>query len=268
MDLRRLLTVMSVSFAVALLFSGSSEAANGTVRVTFKYKDGSGIEQSLPYAYLYLRFAAEKPPLQKYFKSADYIFGPSNSSGLINASVPEGTYYIRLTRREPLGGAARPLGPPEKGDYTWTDYKQITVVANTVINLGTKFAVPFTEAITISGAIKDKATGTPLAGRFVRAQSEPCIEADYSSWDPAEWIDSNRCGPEVYLAQQKTDAQGKYTLLLRDPGSYYIVIAKTLGDHHQQYSGNRSTTGWTMGPISVKPGDNIVLEDMKVPAPY
>jgi hypothetical protein len=266
MDLRGILTVLTLNFAAVLLCNGMTEAANGTVKVTFKYKDANGIEQPLPNAALYLRLGTEEPPLEKYFKSADYIFGPSTSLGLINASVPEGTYYIRLTRR--TNGTVRPLGPPEAGDYTWTDYKKVTVVANTVTDLGTKYALPFAAPITITGAVKDKSTGAPLAGRYVRAQTEPCIEADYSSWDPAEWVDSNRCGEEIYLAQQQTDAQGKYTLLLQKPGTYFIVESKTLGDRHQQYSGNRGTTGWTMGPITVNTGDKIVLEDMRVPSAF
>lgn len=267
MDMRRILTVLTLSFAAVLLFSSIS-AANGTVRVTFKTKDGNGVEQPLPYTYLYLRSGTEEPPLEKFFRSADYIFGPSNSLGFISASVPAGTYYIRLTRRAQLGGAVRPLGPPEAGDYSWTDYKKITVVNNTVTDLGTKYAVPFAQPISITGVVKDRNTGAPLAGRFVRAQTEPCIEADYSSWDPAEWVDSNRCGEEIYLAQQQTDAQGRYTLLLQKPGTYYIVESRTLGDRHQQYSGNRSTTGWAVGPVTVNTGDKIVLEDMQVPSAF
>mgnify|MGYP001070381911 CR=1 FL=1 len=266
MDLQRTWIVLAFSFAAVLLLSGLAEAANGNVMVTFKYRDGNGAEQPLPDASLYLRAGTEEPPLEKFFRSADYIFSYSDSFGRINASVPEGTYYIRLTRR--VDGTRRPLGPPEAGDYTWTDYKKITVVANTVTNLGTKYAVPFAEPILITGVIKDNNTGAPLAGRFVRAQTEPCIEANYSSWDPSEWVDSNRCGEEIYLAQQKTDAQGKYTLLLQNPGTYYIVESRTLGDRHQQYAGNRSTTGWFMGPITVNTGDKIVLEDMQVPPAF
>jgi hypothetical protein len=265
MDMRRILPVLTLSFAAVLLFSSIS-AANGTIRVTFKSKDGNGVEQPLTNASLYLRSGTEEPPLEKFFKSADYIFGPSSSLGLINASVPAGTYYIRLTRR--VDGTKRPLGPPEAGDYTWTDYKKITVVNNTVTDLGIKYAVPFAQPISITGVVKDQNTGAPLAGRFVRAQTEPCIEADYSSWDPAEWVDSNRCGEEIHLAQQQTDAQGRYTLLLQNPGTYYIVESRTLGDRHQQYAGNRSTTGWAVGPVTVNTGDKIVLEDMRVPAAF
>jgi hypothetical protein len=69
-----------------------------------------------------------------------------------------------------------------------------------------------------------------------------------------------------YLAQQKTDAQGQYTLFLRDPGTYYIVESKALGDNHVEYQGNPLTTGWSMGPITVNTGDKIALPNMRVPS--
>lgn len=266
--MRRIGTTVSLLTAVLLFYSGLA-LANGTIRVTFKYKDESGAEQPLTYAYLYLRDSTNPPPVEKYYKNADYIFGPSDYLGRISASVPEGTYFVRLTRRKVLQGATRPLGPPEAGDYTWIDYKQITVTTGSVIDLGTKYAFFFGEPlIKITGVIKDRYSGAPLAGRYVRAQTEPCIEADYSSENPNEWVDSNNCGPVKYLALQKTDAQGRYTLLMNVPGTYYIVESRTLGDHSQQYAGNRSSTGWSMGPVTVNVGDDIVLSDMEVPPPY
>lgn len=268
MNLRRFLAVTTLLWTAMIMLSGTmAEAANGTVKVTFKYTNGSGVEQPLRSAYLYLQNGNEEPPLEQYFKRADYIFGPSDSLGRINASVPEGKYFIRLTRRGP-GTASGPLGPPEVGDYTWTDYQEITVTANTVTDLGTKYAEFFSEPIIITGAVVNFANGAPLAGRYVRAQTEPCITADYSSENAANWIDSNRCGPVKLLAQQRTDAQGKYTLLLRDPGTYYIVQSKALGDNHQQYTGNPNTTGWGMGPITVNAGDRVVLENLRVPSNY
>lgn len=266
MDPRRILAVVTLSFA-AILLCNSISAANGTLRVTFKYINSSGVEQPLQTAYLYLQDGTTTPPLEKFFKSADYIFGPSNSLGQFNASVPEGTYFIRLTKRSPQSGNVGPLGPPGGGDYTWTDYQQITVATDTVTDLGTKYAFLYNKPITVTGVIRNSNTGQPWAGRYVRAQPEPCIEADYSSWEPSEWVDSNECGPVKYMAQQKTDAQGRYTLLLKEPGTYYIVTSKTLGDHHQQYSGNRSSTGWSTSPITFNAGDNLVL-DMTVPPAF
>jgi hypothetical protein len=266
MNWQRISARTTLLLAMVMLFSGVALAADGTVKVTFKYQDGSGVEKPLSHAYLYLRDGTDPPPLEKYFKNADYIFGPSNANGVISANVPEGIYYVRLTRREPLG--YRPLGPPEEGDYTWTDYKQIIVTGGGVTDLGTRYAVHFSQPITITGAIVDSKSGAPLVGRYVKAQTEPCIKADYSSWEPAEWVDSNNCGPVKYMAQQKTDAQGQYTLFLPEPGTYYIVESKALGDHHQQYQGNQSSTGWAMGPITVNAGDSIVLDDMQVPMRY
>lgn len=262
MNIQRILVVTTLCTAMVMLFSSMAEAANGTVQVTFKYRDGSGVEQPLSSTYLYLRQGAETPPLEQYFRKADYIFGPSDSAGRINASVPEGTYYVRLTKR--AAGTSGPLGPPKKGDYTWTDYQQITVTANSVTDLGTKYAVSFSEPITLTGTVVDYATGAPLSNRYVRAQPEPCIEANY---DPNYWVDTNRCGPVKYLAQQKTDAEGKYTLLLREPGTYYIVTSSHLGDYHVEYQGNPKSTGVSMGPITLNTGDKIVLPNIRV-APY
>ena len=138
------------------------------------------------------------------------------------------------------------------------------MTAGSITDLGTKYAASFSEPITISGAIVNTA-GTPLAGRYVRAQTEPCIEAN---GDPYNYRDTNRCGPVKYLAQQKTDAQGQYTLLLRDPGTYYIVESLTLGDKHVEYQGNRGTTGWSMGPVTVNTGEKIALPNMVVPSGY
>ncbi|MCL7487992.1 MAG: hypothetical protein M8357_07460 [Desulfobulbaceae bacterium] len=268
MNSRNILAVIILLSAMAMLGGGTAEAANGTVKVTFKHKDAAGVEQPLSSAYLYLRDGAEPPPLEKSFRNADYIFGPSDGAGRINASVPEGTYYVRLTRREPLDKVAQPLGPPEAGDYTWTDYNVITVTADGVTDLGTKYADFFSKPITITGVVVNSSNGVPLVGRYVRAQPEPCIEADYSSFNAADWVDSNRCGPEKYMAQRRTDDQGRYTLLLREPGTYYIIESKTLGDKHVEMSGNRSSTGWAMGPITVNAGDTIVLDDMQVPPAY
>lgn len=266
MNLHKLLAVLSF-LLVAGLLAGNDAAANGTIRATFKYADGSGGEQALSGAYLYLQDGTTTPPLEKFYKSADYIFGPSDSLGRFNASVPEGTYYVRLTKRNPSSGNTSPLGPPEGGDFTWTNYQQITVATNTVTDLGTQYATLFDQPITISGIVVDRSTGAPLPGRYVRAQPEPCIQAEYWSEDPSEWVDSNMCGPVKYMAQQKTDAEGRYTLLLKEPGTYYIITSKTLGDRHQQYVGNPSSVGVST-LVTVNHGDNIVLGNIRVPYPF
>jgi hypothetical protein len=253
------LTHVSLCLLAAILLVGVAEGA-GTLSVTLRGKNASGVEVPLSYAYVYLRSAASEPPMEKFFSPADLILGPSGTNGTITAGgIPEGDYYVRITRRNPLGGAVRPLGPPEEGDYTWFQVRPITISTNQTTSLGTKVAWAFGSAqMSISGTVKNW-SGTPLAGRYVKATIVPCIEADYSSEDPAEWRDSNRCGPEKHMAVERTDASGNYTLFLRAPGTFYIYESTCLGDQHDQYSGN-PCIGWGAGPITVSAGEHKTVD--------
>lgn len=249
--MKRWMTHFSLYLLVTALFVGIAEG-NGTLKVTFKSKGSNGVEQPLQNAYVYLRNAAVEPPMERFFSPADLILGPSSSNGTITASVPEGTYYIRITRRNPT--AMRPLGPPEPGDYTWNQASTITISTSTTTDLGTKIAWAFGSApIVVSGTVKNW-YGAPLAGRYVKATIVPCIQADYSSPDPAEWRDSNRCGPEKHLALNRTDANGNYSLVFRSPGTYYLYESTCLGDQHSQYSGN-PCIGYGAGPVTVNVGE-------------
>ena len=240
--------LFSLFVLMAFFVAGVAEA--GTLTLTFKYKNSAGVEQPLPYAYAYLRNAANEPPMEKFFSPPDQISAPSSAAGVITmTAVPEGNYYIRVTRRNPL--ASRPLGPPEPGDYMWNQTEPITVTAGTT-NLGTKYAWIFGSApITISGTVKN-GSGTPLVGRYVKATIEPCIQDGYGG------ALTNYCGPEKHLALQRTDANGNYTLFLRDPGTFYIYESTCLGDQHQQYSGN-PCIGYGTGPVTVNMGENKVV---------
>jgi len=236
-------TLFSLFVLMAVIAAGVAEA--GTLTLTFKYKNSAGVEQPLSYSYVYLRNAANEPPMEKFFSPADLISPPSTSTGVVTiTNVPEGNYYIRATRRNPL--ASRPLGPPEPGDYMWNQTEPITITAGTT-NLGIKYAWIFGSApITISGTVKNW-SGTPLAGRYVKATIEPCIQDGYGG------ALTNYCGPEKHLALQRTDANGNYTLFLRDPGTFYIYESTCLGDKHQEYSGN-ACIGYSTGPVTVNMG--------------
>jgi hypothetical protein len=244
--MKQWLTHLSLCLLVVTLSIGVAEGA-GTLKVTFKSQDASGVETPLSYGYVYLRNAASEPPMEKHFSPPDYIFGPTDSLGRITASVPEGTYYVRITRRNPL--AVRPLGPPEAGDYTWNQVSTITISTNTITDLGTKIAWAFGSApVTISGTVTNY-SGTPLGGRYVKATIVPCIQADGYIGTP-----SNQCGPEKHLAMQRTDANGNYTLSLRYPGTFYLYESTCLGDRHVQYDGN-PCVGYGTGPVTVNSGE-------------
>jgi len=238
-------TLFSLFVLIAVIAAGVAEGA-GTLKLTFKYKNSAGVEQPLSYAYVYLRNAANEPPMEKFFSPADYISPPSGANGQFTLTVPEGNYYVRVTRRNPL--AARPLGPPETGDYMWNQTKPITISANATTDLGTKYAWIFGSApIAISGTVKTP-SGVPLANRYVRLQTEQCIEGGPDN-------DPNYCGPEKHVAVQRTDASGNYTLFLRNPGTFYIYESPCLGDQHREYEGN-PCEGVYGGSVTVIMGDN------------
>jgi hypothetical protein len=241
-------TVFVSLWAIVTMFSvGLAEAANGTLKVTFKYKDpATGVEQNLNYGFIYLHNATNNAPMEKFLSKADFILGPSNHAN--GTGVPEGQYYIRILQRKVIAGPTRPFGPPEEGDYTWVQTTPITIVANSTLDLGTKYALPFSfSPVTITGTVTSS-TGTPQVGRYVRAQTEPCI-APLNCTDTGCEQYGNECGPTKFLAQQPTDAAGKYTLLLADPGTYYIYTSPCLMHGHNQ---NDSTRCWyTAAPGSV-----------------
>jgi hypothetical protein len=245
--------ILFLPFVLIAVFAAGAAEGAGTLKLTFKYKNSAGVVQPLAYAYVYLRDGSTEPPVEKFFSPPSYVLGPTDSNGRITASVPEGNYYIRVTRRNPMGGTVRPLGPPENGDYTWNKASTIAISTNTITDLGTKYAWLFGSApITISGTVKTYA-GVPLAGRIIKATIEPCIQADGYYGTP-----TNSCGPEKHIAFHRTDANGNYTLFLREPGTFYIYESQCLGDQHQEYSGNPCIGSGT-GPVTVNAGENKVV---------
>ena len=210
--MKKKLWVALISLCAILIMSsfGLAEAATGTLKYTFKSKDpATGVVTNLPYGFLYLRDASKPPPMEKYFSKADYINISSFGNGIYSdPNVPVGTWYIRITQRKAGGAATRPLGPPEEGDYTWSQTAPITIVAGQTLDLGTLYAVPFgSSPITITGTIKNQ-NGVPVAGQYVRAQTEPCIADGYNN-------NINQCGPAKFLALKPTDANGKYTMQIK-----------------------------------------------------
>jgi hypothetical protein len=234
---------------VMAISSNGLAGGSGTLTVTFKYKDSSGVEQPLSSAYVYLQGASKKPPIEKYFVSTPYIYGPSSPSGLISAyDVPEGSYYIRITKRNPQSGNTNRLGPPEPLDYTWSQTTPITISANATTNLGIKYADAL--PITVTGTITNY-SGVPVASRYVRAQTEPCYTDGYNN-------NVNHCGPVKFIALQRTDADGRFTIKLRDPGTYYIYQTSCLSDTGQQYTGN-PCMGDYGGTVTVNSGETKTL---------
>lgn len=213
-----------ISCAMLVMLSvGLAEAANGTLTVTFKYKDPTTqVDQNLNDGYVYLRDAAKPPPMEKFLSKADYILGgrASTINGKITVPVPAGKYFIRVLQRKVFGQQPpRPYGPPEPGDLTWFQTSPITITAGATLDLGTKYANPFGSTITITGTVKDL-SGAPLAGRYIRVQTVPCVPNNWCGSGYCEQV-TNLCG-QPKISTPPTEADGRYMLNLRDPGTYYI----------------------------------------------
>jgi len=252
MKIKHWIILMSVVVLSTMLTIGRAEA-NGTLTLKFQYVNSSGVAVPLSWAYVYLHDASESPPMEKYFSEADYIFGPSDQTGTITASVPAGSYYVRITRRNTSAMPPNPLGPPLNGDYTWMQTNLITISNNVTTNLGTQTSTFFGQTISITGAITNAATGAPLPGRYVRAQTVPCIVGDADT-------NPNYCGPEKFAALTPTDANGKYTIQLRTPGTYYIYESSCIGDSYSYYTGNPCMgTGSTLNPVTIQAGASVTV---------
>jgi hypothetical protein len=243
----KFLTFLLVAIAMLSMIAVSpAEAAVGSLSYTFKYKNpATGIDQNLSRSWVYLRSTANPPPMEKYFSRADHILWGSFGNGTYRiTNIPEGTYYIRITERKFRTGDEYWLGPPEEGDYTWFQTMPITITANQELQLGTLYALPFAASpITITGTVKD-INGVPLANQYVRAQTEPCLGGDADHPD-----EPNQCGPVKKMALQRTDAQGRYTMELREPGTYYFYATGTL--YQGPYNGYSYPGTGAPGPIAV-----------------
>ena len=224
------LFVISAVFMFALLLSTGAAMANGTITATILYNG-----QPLQGAYLYLNHSAT---WEMYFQSGS-IYGPSNSNGIISASVPEGTYYVRITKRGTSSPWSTYLGPPNAGDYDWveTDPPTITLTTSGTVNLGTVNTALYAQHSTISGAITFPGM-KPAADVFVKATTVQCTQ-------------SNQCGPNVYPAW--TDSNGNYTITV-PPGTYYVYATKNAGPlTYSEVPGGAPYNG----PVTVTSGQNL-----------
>jgi len=252
MKTKRWIILISVAVLSTICMFDRAEA-NGTLTLKFQYVNSSGVAMPLSLAYVYLHAVSGSAPMEQYFSQADYIFGPSDSTGTITASVPAGSYYLRVTRRNTSQTPPNPLGPPLQGDYTWSQTNPITISNNATTNLGTQNSKFFGSSITIVGTVTNRNTGAPVSGIYVRAQTVPCILGDYTDYP-------NRCGPQKFAGVTPTDATGNYVLQLRNPGTYYLYASQCIGDRHQTYQANPCMgVENTTDPVIVQAGSSTTV---------
>jgi hypothetical protein len=266
MEIKRWVAHLSFCALLTMLPLDFAEAATGTLKFSFKYKDPiTGVVSNLPDGYVYLRDASKAPPMENTFSKADYIdqhsFGNGNygSGSYVNPDAPVGTWYIRITQRKVQAGGVGKFGPPVAGDYTWKSTTPITITVGQTLDLGTLYASLFSPPpITISGTVKS-ASGTPLEGQYVRAQTEPCL-VPLNCTDTGCEQYGNQCSPNKYLALRKTDSAGKYTLLLAAPGTYYLYSSPCLIAGHNENDPSRCWYSAAPAPVTVIDGESKTVD--------
>ncbi len=224
--------VFIVLMFAAVLWAASA-AANGTITATVLYNG-----QPVSGAYVYLMSGSQLSPRELYYQNASAIAGPSDSSGNISASVPAGTYYIRITKKT---GSVSYLTPPYPGDFVWIytgNPPEVTIANNATVALGTVNTTAY-ETITITGTVKG-ASGKPLAGWAVKAATQPC---ESGNWAYAHSF--NECGTSKHPAW--TDANGNYAITLMNTGTYYVYASPALNYANTNYPGGYPTCTTAVG---------------------
>ncbi len=237
MSVKKWLMFFIMISITGVLFVPMAEGGN-TLIVTVMYRDSNGVAHPLQGAYVYLRTTQGSLPMDKYFSYPGWPGGRQSPASDANGNITVSninayqSYYVRI--RKPQGGGL--LGAPSPTDYTWTNQGSIYFNLNTVVNLGTVYAVPYNfsvQSILISGQVKG-ASGKVLPGWPVKAATAPC---ESGNWGYAHSF--NECGSAKYPAF--TDSSGNYNISIPAAGTYYVYASPNLNFSNTSYPGGYPT---------------------------
>jgi hypothetical protein len=160
------------------------------------------------------------PSKDKYWRVPDLIAG-TDTDGKFSLEVPEGTYYLQVTQKNPESEA----GPPKVSElfYFHADAegnpRPLIVTPGTRLNLGvltgaylfTPNMIQRDKGITaVEGVVTDM-EGRPVERAFVFA-----------------YLSKEATGRPVFVSD-RTDKNGKYLLRVHDGGSYYLKVRSVYG---------------------------------------
>lgn len=171
------------------------------------------------------------PASHKYLRLPD-AGAPVDADGKFQVRVPAGKYYLVMRKRLDPASA----GPPQEGDPQYYARlrngkpKVMTVRAGKTTNVG-----KITEAIPYHREKVVIAPGTTgIEGVVADDQGHPVAGVRVLAYDSAGMVGMPR------YASDMTGKDGKYFLLVNEPGSYYLKI-------RTHYGGGRPAEGELMG---------------------
>ena len=226
-------------FALTGLASGKDAAKTGRVSGKIECED-----KSKTFGYICFYVAAKGiPDSNRFFRpTADYVFSLM-WDGSFDVSLPEGKYYMLAFRR-----SGNDFGPLVKEDYFMFlldctgNPRSFEVKAGDKVDLGVINTIPYVpfqglfnkaEVTAIRGVVRDE-SGQPVKDIFVIAYDQPSM-----------------LGRPNYVSRL-TDEEGRYELLVKGGGSYYLAAASApgRGDYYGQ-AGDEAVT--------IKSGDSLEI---------
>lgn len=171
--------------------------------------DGNPVAGATLYAYL---------DLTSELKGMGYVMaGPSDDSGLVEAELPAGTYYLLARKRHNGQG----VGPLRAGDFIgYYPENPVKIESGKVVRIHLPLLEVPEKVDSLQGSLFG---GTTLQGVIVDASGEPVSGARAVLYKDAQML--NR----PLSVSQPTGADGTFIISLPDGGTYYLAGRNTLG---------------------------------------
>lgn len=188
------------------------------------------------------------PPMPEKYNRIPEISRELDIEGKFRVDLPPGKYYLGAVRR--LSGER--IGALQPGDYVFRSVdaqgkpKEYVVKSGEVLDAGNEL-----EAIALppQKETAQKTVGTSIEGIIIDMEGKPVADAVVTAFT------SPTLRGKPLFASEKSDAQGKYTLVLT-PGTYYLRVRNSFAAGPPEpgqivgYFGETSPA-----PVSVKEGE-------------
>lgn len=214
----------------------AEEVKNGTLTGKWITKQSGPMAQG--FVYLFNTASGPPPSPNRYWRIPDEIVDV-DKDGRFSAGLLPGKYYLGMVKRVTGKG----IGPPADGDFYFFSSengrpKVHTVSRKKITDIGTVseaevFKLEQAPGVTAIEGIVTDVDGKPVPGMLVFAFLTPAM-----------------VGRPMFVSD-RTGADGKYLLRVKDGGSYYLKV-------REEYGGGQPIAGEMVGgyldktPIAVK----------------
>jgi hypothetical protein len=146
-------------------------------------------------------------------KGPPFFYAKTDENGVFSVYLEEGSYYLFVKKKK------EPFGPPKSGDFV-SFFPHFPIVVKgkegyelhvEVMKISDKISESFNKLVKIYGCVKDK-NDKSMKNIYVVA------------YDRSELL-----GKPKYISSP-SDEDGRFVMYIKEPGNYFIVVRKSLGD--------------------------------------